>query len=106
VGRSVISFTIKNIDAREKLKREIEPLLARNKNKNGDKAITELPRSSSAEHHANINDPINNIEESKFTVMPGNRPAREAGKSVNPMSRGQAARLGDAPYYEEHGAFN
>ena len=33
VGRSVISFTIKNIDAREKLKREIEPLLARNKNK-------------------------------------------------------------------------
>jgi hypothetical protein len=33
IGRSVVSFTIKNIDAREKLKREIEPLLARNKNK-------------------------------------------------------------------------
>jgi pSer/pThr/pTyr-binding forkhead associated (FHA) protein len=33
VGRSVVSFTIKNIDAREKLKREIEPLLARNRNK-------------------------------------------------------------------------
>jgi hypothetical protein len=31
VGRSVVSFTIKNIDAREKLKREIEPLLARNR---------------------------------------------------------------------------
>jgi hypothetical protein len=28
-----VSFTIKNIDAREKLKREIEPLLARNRNK-------------------------------------------------------------------------
>ena len=30
-----MSFTIKNIDAREKLKREIEPLLARNRNKAG-----------------------------------------------------------------------
>jgi hypothetical protein len=33
IGRSVVSFTIKTIDAREKLKREIEPLLARNRNK-------------------------------------------------------------------------
>ena len=33
VGRSVVSFTIKSIDAREKLKREIEPLLNRNRNK-------------------------------------------------------------------------
>ena len=37
VGRSVVSFTIKNIDVdrkmREKLKREIAPLLARNRNK-------------------------------------------------------------------------
>ena len=32
VGRSVVSFTIKSIDAREKLKREIEPLLNRNRN--------------------------------------------------------------------------
>ena len=30
---AVVSFTIKNIDAREKLKREIEPLLNRNRNK-------------------------------------------------------------------------
>lgn len=29
VGRSVVSFTIKNIDVREKLKREIAPLLSR-----------------------------------------------------------------------------
>ena len=29
VGRSVLSFTIKNIDVREKLKREIAPLLSR-----------------------------------------------------------------------------
>lgn len=36
-GRSVVSFTIKNIDAREKLKREIEPLLNRNRNKTVDK---------------------------------------------------------------------
>lgn len=38
VGRSVVSFTIKNIDVdrkmREKLKREIAPLLSCNKNKN------------------------------------------------------------------------
>jgi len=38
VGRSVVSFTIKNIDIdrkmREKLKREIAPLLSCNKNKN------------------------------------------------------------------------
>jgi hypothetical protein len=51
VGRSVVSFTIKNIDAREKLKREIEPLLARNKNKGlGDvKADSVVIRSNSAE---------------------------------------------------------
>jgi hypothetical protein len=51
VGRSVVSFTIKNIDAREKLKREIEPLLARNKNKGlGDVKIdSAVIRSSSAE---------------------------------------------------------
>lgn len=36
-GRSVVSFTIKNIDAREKLKREIEPLLNRNRNKTVEK---------------------------------------------------------------------
>ena len=40
VGRSVVSFTIKNIDVdrkmREKLKREIAPLLSCNKNKNLD----------------------------------------------------------------------
>ena len=45
VGRSVVSFTIKNIDIdrkmREKLKREIAPLLSCNKNKN-------LPTSSNA----------------------------------------------------------
>ena len=38
VGRSVVSFTIKNIDVdrkmREKLKREIAPLLAKNKKQN------------------------------------------------------------------------
>jgi pSer/pThr/pTyr-binding forkhead associated (FHA) protein len=50
VGRSVVSFTIKNIDAREKLKREIEPLLARNRNKNTEA----IPRSSSTEHHTNM----------------------------------------------------
>lgn len=52
VGRSVVSFTIKNIDAREKLKREIEPLLARNRNKNADGGAA-IPRSSSTEHHTN-----------------------------------------------------
>ena len=36
-GRSVVSFTIKSIDAREKLKREIEPLLNRNRNKTVEK---------------------------------------------------------------------
>ena len=45
VGRSVVSFTIKNIDIdrkmREKLKREIAPLLSCNKNKG-------LPTSSNA----------------------------------------------------------
>ena len=38
VGRSVVSFTIKNIDVdrkmREKLKREIAPLLSKNKHLN------------------------------------------------------------------------
>lgn len=87
VGRSVVSFTIKNIDAREKLKREIEPLL--NRNKNREKNIAELPRSSSAEAQPNNTDAIYNIEESKYTVMPGNKPARDAGRSVNPVSRGQ-----------------
>lgn len=50
VGRSVVSFTIKNIDAREKLKREIEPLLARNKNKpQGEIKTDAAVRSSSVE---------------------------------------------------------
>ena len=49
VGRSVVSFTIKNIDAREKLKREIEPLLARNKNKLPGEIKTDAVRSSSVE---------------------------------------------------------
>lgn len=44
VGRSVVSFTIKNIDVdrkmREKLKREIAPLLSKNKNLNLTNAIT------------------------------------------------------------------
>ena len=71
VGRSVVSFTIKNIDAREKLKREIEPLLARNRNKNTDGGAA-IPRSSSTEHHTNIqNDPTNNAEGDGFQVMPG-----------------------------------
>lgn len=50
VGRSVVSFTIKNIDAREKLKREIEPLLARNRNKAvGEIKVEGAIRSSSVE---------------------------------------------------------
>ena len=62
VGRSVVSFAIKNIDAREKLKREIEPLLARNRNKNNEGGAA-IPRSSSTEHHTNMqNDPTYNAE--------------------------------------------
>lgn len=45
-----MSFTIKNVDAREKLKREIEPLLARNKNKiAGEIKAESAVRSSSVE---------------------------------------------------------
>lgn len=53
VGRSVVSFTIKNIDAREKLKREIDALLNRGKDKKTDKkeltAANENERATSEE---------------------------------------------------------
>ena len=53
VGRSVVSFTIKSIDAREKLKREIEPLLNRNRNKVATDHLLPLEnnRINSQEHH-------------------------------------------------------
>lgn len=41
VGRSVVSFTIKNIDVREKLKREIAPLLSRTRRQEAEKAALE-----------------------------------------------------------------
>lgn len=112
VGRSVVSFTIKNIDAREKLKREIEPLLSRNKNKQLSDGKPELPRSSSAEHHTkNEDDPTSNAPGSEFTVMPGSRPPREAGKSVNPISRGNQNNIrngfeGSGQYQAELSAFS
>ena len=106
VGRSVVSFTIKNIDAREKLRREIEPLLARNKNK------VLIEKTSSAPHDAgNIRSNseernedetlhlLNSAGADEFANVAGNRPAREAGKSMNPpVSRGGNIRNGfDGP---------
>lgn len=41
VGRSVVSFTIKNIDVREKLKREIEPLLNRTRKQEAERVAKE-----------------------------------------------------------------
>lgn len=62
--------------------------MARNKNK-GAPDSKELPRSSSAEHHtSHVGDPTNNAVSDEFTVMPGAQAKRDAGRSVNPISRG------------------
>jgi predicted component of type VI protein secretion system len=80
VGRSVISFTIKNIDAREKLKREIEPLLNRNRNRKPDE-----PRAQSEERPEESNNGNAGLGLSdEFTSTQGRQP----GKSVAPISRG------------------
>lgn len=92
VGRSVVSFTIKNIDAREKLKREIEPLLNRNRNKNvAVEKQNDNNRANSEERKEMI--PVAqtgglNLADEFSSTTPA-RPAREAGKSLNaPASRG------------------
>lgn len=69
VGRSVVSFTIKNIDVdrkmREKLKREIAPLLSCNKNKNlgqnGTSSNAEAKKEAQADN--NNGNGLNNIPE-------------------------------------------
>ena len=76
VGRSVVSFTIKNIDVdrkmREKLKREIAPLLSCNKNKNlgqnGASNNTEAKKEAQADNNngnglSNIPERANSMEE-------------------------------------------
>lgn len=68
VGRSVVSFTIKNIDVREKLKREIAPLLSRTRRQEAEKAALERDGSK---------DMLQRIDE-------GQLPTREAGKSMGP----------------------
>ena len=74
VGRSVVSFTIKNIDVdrkmREKLKREIAPLLSCNKNKNlgqnGTTNNTEGKKEATTDNNnglTNIPERANSLEE-------------------------------------------
>lgn len=67
VGRSVVSFTIKNIDVREKLKREIAPLLSRTR-KQAEAEKAALERDGSAELLAGVEE----------------QPVRELGKSLGP----------------------
>lgn len=94
VGRSVVSFTIKNIDAREKLKREIEPLLARNRNKNhavqGEiRAASAESKANSEERKSNFGQASNDIQEDLTNDAFGKTNAgRTIGRSVNPVSRG------------------
>jgi len=83
VGRSVVSFTIKSIDAREKLKREIEPLL----NRNRVRLAVETDKNEFNRSHSNERTEVTPllINENKEDFINGLR-AREAGKSVNPPS--------------------
>ena len=96
VGRSVVSFTIKNIDAREKLKREIEPLLNRNRVKLAvETKKNELNRSNSKEQ-TEVTPLLATDNNNDF--ISGFKP-REAGKSVNPTSsRGGFRNNSDAIY--------
>lgn len=66
VGRSVVSFTIKNIDVdrkmREKLKREIAPLLSSHKNKNLAALKSSSNNEEAKEKSNNNNGPEVNLE--------------------------------------------
>ena len=69
VGRSVLSFTIKNIDVREKLKREIAPLLSRTRKE------AEAARLQQSLERENSREILEMIEEQSL---------REQGKNLNP----------------------
>ena len=93
VGRSVVSFTIKNIDAREKLKREIEPLLNRNRNKLAvEKNQTDTSHRVNSEERKEmmtVAPPGGLNLADEFSSTTPARGAREAGRSLNaPASRG------------------
>lgn len=90
----MVSFTIKNIDAREKLKREIEPLLNRNRTKLAVEKNENGSRANSEDRKEEINPPANHGGlglAGEFISTPA-RANREAGKGMNPpASRGALA---------------
>lgn len=101
VGRSVVSFTIKNIDVdrkmREKLKREIAPLLSKNKNQNlstaanANGAHNQPLKSSNGGAGANLS--ANNANSNSNAPSGGAVPADNALVSNNGPPDGQAVSL-------------
>jgi pSer/pThr/pTyr-binding forkhead associated (FHA) protein len=92
VGRSVLSFTIKNIDAREKLKREIAPLLNRTRKE------AEAARLQQSLERENSREILEMIEEQSLREQSKNIPVRNHSVGVphiEPVRRGMSGVGGD-----------